>query len=98
MSSLYLGRREVRKGKRGEKEFAKYLEQVFQHEDVDVWNNPLNFEGVCRALSQNLVPYGFIFPRAHGHSQKFGRDLQFFFQNSIRSFKKVRDGEISGYR
>jgi len=46
MQYVSLGRKEVRKGKRGEKAFAKHLEQVFQHEDVDVWNNPLNFEGV----------------------------------------------------
>ena len=46
MSYIFLGREEVKKGKRGEKAFAEYLEQVFQYEDVDVWNNPLNFEGV----------------------------------------------------
>lgn len=46
MRYVSLGGREVRKGKRGEKAFAEHLEQIFQYEDVDVWNNPLNFEGV----------------------------------------------------
>ena len=46
MQYVSLGRKEVKKGKRGEKAFAEHLEQVFQYEDVDVWNNPLNFEGV----------------------------------------------------
>lgn len=43
---LSLGRSEVEKGKRGEKAFAEYLEQVFNDEDIEVWNNPLNFQGV----------------------------------------------------
>lgn len=43
---ITLGRREVRKGKKGERAFAGHLKQVFKYEDVEVWNNPLNFQGV----------------------------------------------------
>ena len=45
----------VRKGKRGEKEFKKYLEGVFQYENVEVWNNPLNWEGVDIVVKDNAT-------------------------------------------
>ena len=46
MSYLTLGRKEVLKGKRGERAFAKYLEKICEYEEVEVWNNPNNFQGV----------------------------------------------------
>ena len=57
MSYLTLGRKEVLKGKRGEKAFADYLMKiVFKGKNVVVWNNPLNFQGVDIVVHRNGVP------------------------------------------
>lgn len=46
MRYISLGRKEVRKGKRGEKEFTRHLTQIYQNQNVTIWNNPLNWQGV----------------------------------------------------
>ena len=38
--------KDVRKGRRGQNAFAKYAKKVFKSEEVEVWNNPYNLQGV----------------------------------------------------
>ena len=87
--TLYL-RRDVWKGKRGEKAFAEYLRQVFQHEDIEVWNNPINFEGVDIIIKdRNGKPIKVFEVTNYAKTSKMSKPRARRYRNSLNFWKNL---------